>query len=86
MPTYTAPTKDMAFLMHDVLKAHESDIPPGYGGDLEPSFTSAVLEEAGKLASEVLTPPLNTVGDHEVVGWKMAWSTRPLASKRRSSR
>ncbi|WP_421703413.1 acyl-CoA dehydrogenase C-terminal domain-containing protein [Aliiroseovarius sp.] len=62
MPTYTAPTKDMAFLMHDVLKAHESDI-PGYD-ELEPSFTSAVLEEAGKLASEVLTP-LNTVGDHE---------------------
>ena len=62
MPTYTAPTKDMAFLMHDVLKAHESTI-PGYD-ELEPSFTSAVLEEAGKLASEVLTP-LNTVGDHE---------------------
>ncbi|WP_300512853.1 acyl-CoA dehydrogenase C-terminal domain-containing protein [Aliiroseovarius sp.] len=62
MPTYTAPTKDMAFLMHDVLKAHESDI-PGYA-ELDPSFTSAVLEEAGKLASEVLTP-LNVVGDHE---------------------
>jgi len=62
MPTYTAPTKDMAFLMHDVLKAHESSI-PGYD-ELDPSFTSAVLEEAGKLASEVLTP-LNTVGDHE---------------------
>ncbi len=62
MPTYTAPTKDMAFLMHDVLKAHESNI-PGYD-ELEPSFTSAVLEEAGKLASEVLTP-LNVVGDQE---------------------
>ena len=62
MPTYTAPTKDMAFILHDVLKAHESTI-PGYD-DLEPDFTSAVLEEAGKLASEVLTP-LNAVGDQE---------------------
>ena len=62
MPTYTAPTKDMAFLLHDVLKAHEAPT-PGYD-ELEPSFTAAVLEEAGKLASEVLTP-LNVVGDQE---------------------
>ncbi|WP_298910335.1 acyl-CoA dehydrogenase C-terminal domain-containing protein [uncultured Aliiroseovarius sp.] len=62
MPSYTAPTQDMAFLLHDVLKAEQSDI-PGYG-DLERDFTSAVLEEAGKLAGEVLAP-LNTVGDQE---------------------
>jgi len=62
MPTYTAPTKDMAFVLHDVLKVHEADI-PGYE-DLEPDFTSAVLEEAGKLASEVWAP-LNIVGDQE---------------------
>ncbi|MCI2399176.1 acyl-CoA dehydrogenase C-terminal domain-containing protein [Aliiroseovarius subalbicans] len=62
MPTYTAPTKDMAFVLHDVLKTHESAT-PGYD-ELEPDFTAAVLEEAGKLASEVLTP-LNVVGDQE---------------------
>ena len=62
MPSYTAPTQDMAFLLHDVLKAEHADI-PGYG-DLERDFTSAVLEEAGKLAGEVLAP-LNTVGDQE---------------------
>ncbi len=62
MPSYTAPTKDMGFVLHEVLKTHDATT-PGYA-DLEPSFTSAVLEEAGKLAGEVLGP-LNTVGDHE---------------------
>lgn len=62
MPTYTAPTKDMHFVLHDLLKISQSDV-PGYS-DLEPDFTSAVLEEAGKLTSEVLAP-LNIVGDTE---------------------
>ncbi len=62
MPTYTPPTKDMEFLLHDVLAAEKSDI-PGFD-DLTPDFTSAVLEEAGKLAREVLAP-LNQVGDRE---------------------
>ncbi|NEY89731.1 acyl-CoA dehydrogenase C-terminal domain-containing protein [Tabrizicola oligotrophica] len=62
MTTYTAPLKDMEFLLHDVLKVSERDI-PGYG-DLDRSFTGAVLEEAGRLASEVLAP-LNATGDHE---------------------
>lgn len=62
MPSYTAPTKDMQFVLHDLLKISESDI-PGYS-DLEADFTSAVLEEAGKITSEVLAP-LNVVGDTE---------------------
>ncbi|HMO71866.1 MAG TPA: acyl-CoA dehydrogenase C-terminal domain-containing protein [Paracoccaceae bacterium] len=62
MPTYTAPVKDMQFLLHDVLKVTEAGI-PGYE-DLDEGFTAAVLEEAGKVASEVLAP-LNPVGDRE---------------------
>ncbi len=60
MPSYTAPTKDMQFILHDLLKVTASDI-PGYD-ELDASFTGAILEEAGKIASEVLTP-LNAVGD-----------------------
>ena len=60
MPTYSAPTKDLQFLLHDVLNVAASDI-PGYD-ELERDFTGAILDEAGKLASEVLAP-LNTVGD-----------------------
>ncbi|MCX7644612.1 MAG: acyl-CoA dehydrogenase C-terminal domain-containing protein [Rhodobacteraceae bacterium] len=62
MPSYTAPVKDMQFVLHDVLKVAESDI-PGYA-ELERDFTEAVLGEAGRLASEVLQP-LNAVGDRE---------------------
>jgi alkylation response protein AidB-like acyl-CoA dehydrogenase len=62
MTRYTAPTKDMQFILHDVLKVTQSGI-PGYD-ELEPDFTSAVFEEAGKLATEVLHP-LNAVGDTE---------------------
>ena len=62
MPSYTAPTKDMQFVLHHVLKVTEQPI-PGYA-DLEADFTAAILEEAGKIASGVLAP-LNVVGDTE---------------------
>ncbi|NOD77508.1 MULTISPECIES: acyl-CoA dehydrogenase C-terminal domain-containing protein [unclassified Ruegeria] len=62
MPVYNAPTKDTQFILHDVLKISQSDI-PGYS-ELEAEFTGAVLEEAGKVATNVLHP-LNVVGDTE---------------------
>ena len=62
MPSYTAPTKDTQFVLHDVLNIKDAGI-PGYE-ELEPEFTGAVLEEAGKIAGEVLHP-LNAVGDTE---------------------
>ncbi|TCL10227.1 hypothetical protein BXY66_2296 [Shimia isoporae] len=62
MPTYTAPVKDIQFVLHEMLNVADSDI-PGYA-DMEADFTNAVLEEAGKLTGEVLAP-LNVVGDHE---------------------
>ena len=60
MTSYTAPVKDMQFLLHDVLAVGGSDV-PGYA-DMDASFTAAVLEEAGKLATDLLAP-LNAVGD-----------------------
>jgi len=62
MPSYTAPTKDMQFILHDVLNISGADI-PGYG-DLDAEFTGAILGEAGKISAEVLAP-LNAVGDTE---------------------
>jgi alkylation response protein AidB-like acyl-CoA dehydrogenase len=62
MPIYNAPTKDIQFVLHDLLKVSEQDI-PGFE-DLDRDFTAAVVEEAGKVASEVLHP-LNVVGDKE---------------------
>jgi alkylation response protein AidB-like acyl-CoA dehydrogenase len=60
MPSYTAPVKDLQFVLHNLLKASDTDI-PGYA-ELDPDFTSAVLDEAAKLAQDVLAP-LNSVGD-----------------------
>ncbi|MFN0113371.1 MAG: acyl-CoA dehydrogenase C-terminal domain-containing protein [Paracoccaceae bacterium] len=62
MTAYTAPTRDLHYVLHDVLAADRSDV-PGYG-ELDPSFTSAILDEAGKLAAERLAP-LNAVGDRQ---------------------
>ncbi|MEL7215949.1 MAG: acyl-CoA dehydrogenase N-terminal domain-containing protein, partial [Pseudomonadota bacterium] len=62
MPSYTAPTRDTAFVLHEMLKVQEQSI-PGYD-ELDPSFTGAVLEEAGKIATNVLQP-LNKVGDEQ---------------------
>ncbi len=62
MTSYNPPVADMQFLLHEVLKVSESGI-PGYG-DLDDGFTSAVLDEAGKLARDLLEP-LNAVGDRE---------------------
>ncbi|MBO6852819.1 MAG: acyl-CoA dehydrogenase C-terminal domain-containing protein [Marivivens sp.] len=62
MPVYTAPTKDLQFLLHDVLEISKQPI-EGFD-ELDRDFTSAILEEAGKLASDVLAP-LNVIGDKE---------------------
>jgi alkylation response protein AidB-like acyl-CoA dehydrogenase len=62
MPSYTAPTKDMQYLLHDVLKITQAGI-TGYE-DLERDFTAAILDEAGKISAEVLAP-LNPIGDTE---------------------
>jgi len=62
MPTYSAPTKDMQFVLHEVLDLSSQPI-PGYD-EMDREFTGAVLEEAGKLASNLLAP-LNPIGDAE---------------------
>ena len=62
MPTYTPPVKDIQFVLHDLLKVSESKT-PGYD-ELDRDFTNAVIEEAGKIAANVLQP-LNTVGDEQ---------------------
>ena len=62
MPTYTPPLKDLDFVLHDVLRVDESAT-PGYE-DLDRDFTGAILDEAGKIARDVLMP-LNAVGDTE---------------------
>src|SRR5210317_103521 len=60
MAAYTPPLRDLDFVLHDVLKI-ETQATPGYA-DLDRDFTAAILDEAGKIARDVLAP-LNAVGD-----------------------
>lgn len=62
MTGYTAPTRDLQFVLHEVLDVKASGI-PGFD-ELEADFTGAILDEAGKLSREVLAP-LNATGDAE---------------------
>ncbi|MGH1414111.1 MAG: acyl-CoA dehydrogenase C-terminal domain-containing protein [Pelagimonas sp.] len=62
MPSYTAPTKDQQFVLHEVLNVSNAGI-PGYE-DLDRDTTGAILEESAKIAEQVMAP-LNVVGDQQ---------------------
>ena len=61
MPTYTAPVADVLFLLNDVFHIERYNNLPGFA-DASPDTVRAILEEAGKFCTEVLTP-LNRQGD-----------------------
>jgi alkylation response protein AidB-like acyl-CoA dehydrogenase len=64
MPTYTPPLRDMQFVMHEVLKVTDEFKSMPQHADTDVDTINAVLEEAGKFASEVIFP-LNISGDTE---------------------
>ncbi len=79
---YTAPVRDLSFILNDVLKVgqYAAQLP---GADLSRDLIDQVLEEGGKFAEEVIAP-INRVGDQvgckiegDVVttppGWKEAY-------------
>ena len=55
MTTYSAPLRDMQFVMKDLADLDGVIELPGYA-EATPDLVDAVLEEAAKLASEVLSP------------------------------
>jgi 3-(methylthio)propanoyl-CoA dehydrogenase len=61
MSEYTAPIKDMKFLLEDVIGLAEVAKLPGCE-EVTDDLVGAILDEAGKFAHEVLSP-LNTPGD-----------------------
>ena len=50
MPSYTAPVKDMQFVLHDVLDVSSTGI-PGYD-ELDRDTTAAILDEAAATIDE----------------------------------
>ena len=67
MSTYTAPLKEMRFVLNELAGLSEIAKLPGYA-DATPDTVDAILEEAGKFATGVLDP-LNRPGDQEGAVW-----------------
>ena len=63
MSTYHAPLADMQFVMNDLAGLSQVAALPGFE-DATPDTVAAILEEAGRFATEVLDP-LNASGDRE---------------------
>ncbi|MBC7395043.1 MAG: acyl-CoA dehydrogenase N-terminal domain-containing protein, partial [Variovorax sp.] len=64
MPIYNPPLRDMQFVLHEVFHvADELKALPAHA-DTDADTINAVIEEAGKFASEVIFP-LNITGDQE---------------------
>jgi hypothetical protein len=64
MPSYAPPLRDMRFVLHEVLDVVGALKRLPAHADVDVETIDAVIEEAGKFASEVLAP-LNPVGDIE---------------------
>ncbi len=84
MSTYTAPLQDMQFVLTELADLEGVAALPGYE-EATPDVVQAVLDEAARLAQEVLAP-LNQVGDQQgsrladdkVItpdGWRQAYRT-----------
>ncbi len=63
MTTYSAPVSDMKFVLHELAGLDEINQLPAYG-DATPDMVDAILEEAARLAQEVLLP-INKSGDEQ---------------------
>ncbi|MDI1273017.1 acyl-CoA dehydrogenase C-terminal domain-containing protein [Polaromonas sp.] len=75
MPQYNPPLRDMQFVMHEVLKVTDEFKALPKHADVDADTINAVLEEAGKFATEV-TFPLNISGDTE--GCKLDQATHEV--------
>ncbi len=63
MSEYTAPLRDMRFVLDELIGLDSIAALPGYG-EATPELVGSALEEAGRLAREVLAP-LNQSGDRQ---------------------
>ncbi|NNC37143.1 MAG: acyl-CoA dehydrogenase [Acidimicrobiales bacterium] len=61
MPTYKAPTRDMKFVLHELLEISRFAELDSFK-DADPEMVDAIIDEAAKFSEEVLAP-LNRVGD-----------------------
>ena len=79
MAEYVAPLKDMQFVLKHVVGLDQVNELPGWE-EVTEDVVDAILEEASKLASEVLSP-LNSTGDRQGAKWKDGAVTTPQGFK-----
>jgi alkylation response protein AidB-like acyl-CoA dehydrogenase len=79
MSNYTAPLKDMRFVLRELASLEQVSKLPGYE-DATPDTVDAILEEAAKFATEVLDS-LNHSGDIEGSKWSDGKVTTPKGFK-----
>ncbi|HNQ75474.1 MAG TPA: acyl-CoA dehydrogenase family protein, partial [Pseudothauera hydrothermalis] len=68
MSQYTAPIRDMQFVMRELANLEGVTGLPGCE-EVTPDLVDAILDEAGKFAGGVLAP-LNKIGDREGTKWQ----------------
>ncbi|WP_010225143.1 acyl-CoA dehydrogenase C-terminal domain-containing protein [Pseudomonas donghuensis] len=77
MSDYQAPLRDMQFILNEVFEASKLwGQFPALRDFIDPETAEAILNEAGKLAAEVLAP-LNRPGDEQGCQWKDGLVTTP---------
>jgi alkylation response protein AidB-like acyl-CoA dehydrogenase len=79
MAEYVAPLKDMKFVLKHVVGLEQVNQLPGWE-EVTEDVVDAILEEAAKLANEVISP-LNVVGDRTGAKWKDGVVTTPPGFK-----
>ncbi len=80
MPVYKAPLDDMNFVLNDVFGAEKLWASMEATEEVTPDLASAILEEAGKVATNLLLP-LNRSGDEEECQWNDGVVTTPEGFK-----
>jgi len=79
MAEYAAPLKEMQFVLKHVVGLDQVNTLPGWE-EVTEDVVDAILEEAAKLAGEVLSP-LNATGDKQGAVWKDGTVTTPPGFK-----
>ncbi|MEK7737119.1 MAG: acyl-CoA dehydrogenase N-terminal domain-containing protein, partial [Pseudomonadota bacterium] len=79
MSNYSAPLKDMQFVLRELAGIEQVAQLPGYE-EAAPEVVEAILEEAAKFAGGVLAP-LNQIGDQQGAVWRDKSVTMPAGFK-----
>ena len=79
MQTYQAPLRDMRFVLHELIGTDSLTALKGCE-ELTPDLTDPILEEAAKVAQELLAP-INVIGDTEGCVWENGVVRTPAGFK-----